>query len=1000
MKRVLSLILVLALVLGMVPAGFAADKTAGEQLKELGLVKGDQNGALNESADITRAEMMVVLARLLGKFDDASKFATPSLSTDVKGHWAANYIAFAEKEGWTAGKGAGVFAPNDKVTVQEAATFMMKALGYTVTDFGKVVEEATKLGVMKGITATTGNAPRSLVFSAALNTLNTTPKDGKEALGVKLGVMKATTPTTPVAGPLAVDTVTVKTAKSFEVKFKSAVADTAKVGFALMRDTTKATFTATWNADKTVATLTAPAKLADGNYTVTVNDIAVADKPVVLNTTKVVIEKEKVTKVTFDSKQVTRLSDGKGYVGFAVFNQYNEDITDSALGRGLSWTVSTSTPTPDVNYKSKMVTIAHNDGQATNNLASLSTVVLTARDTSTGFVSSATLEVSKTVGVVNAIKIEGIVNEKGEEVAFVYGSGKTYYLKYSVTDVNGKDVKDFSLLTQTNNGLKVLSVTASNNTNITMSEDRDPKNSSNLAYRINLTTAPTFDTPISFIANAAYSGVNATFTTTLKKAAALQTFKLFSPAETVSVNKSVEIPFEAFDQNGEAITKYSDISGNVTFSDNTAELVKQADGTAKLFVTHTATGTKYLTATVPNSTTGSFSQVSFEVKNTSLPAKLASLAIGRAVTSGSSYDIGRISTIDIRDQYDNKMNLRTALTSTYGTYKLFIESSNTAAVTVTDGSAPITYVNGNAYAYITGGATEGSATITYKLVNDLDGDSVIDAGELIDTATTVVYNIGLDKIVDLKMDADAETLYNVTASSKYYTSQGAVTALGSQMVSSVDIYGVSKSGMEVELRNSDVKSFTSSNSLFTASYDSTNEDYVVIADKAYSTGVHSATTTLTAMVETVNGIFTKSIEMKSSDDAPVAKDITVRGYSAHFSDMRNGNISKTNNVYTLKAAYLNGLANNSLFAYNNADGTSNTKGTFYFQATSQYPNYFAASTTVLDKIVVVKNAGTGTLTVNPTTGVITTAAAVAGDVYTVTVLSGSKTLTIVIKVTN
>lgn len=45
-----------ALVLGSVPAGFAATATAGETLKGYGLVAGDTNGNLNEDKTITRGD--------------------------------------------------------------------------------------------------------------------------------------------------------------------------------------------------------------------------------------------------------------------------------------------------------------------------------------------------------------------------------------------------------------------------------------------------------------------------------------------------------------------------------------------------------------------------------------------------------------------------------------------------------------------------------------------------------------------------------------------------------------------------------------------------------------------------------------------------------------------------------------------------------------------------------------------------------------------------------
>lgn len=134
MKRVLSLVLALVLVLGTMPMAFAdvtaTSMDAGQTLKTYGLVQGDENGNLNEEGMLTRAQMMVVLARLLGVEDEAKAYAIPSTSTDVEGHWAAHYIAYAEMKGWTSGVGNGMFAPEGKVTTQQVAKFMLTALGY------------------------------------------------------------------------------------------------------------------------------------------------------------------------------------------------------------------------------------------------------------------------------------------------------------------------------------------------------------------------------------------------------------------------------------------------------------------------------------------------------------------------------------------------------------------------------------------------------------------------------------------------------------------------------------------------------------------------------------------------------------------------------------------------------------------------------------------------------------------------------------------------------
>jgi len=201
MKRVLSLVLALVMVLGMIPMGFAADQTAGEILKGYNLLAGDENGNLNEDQYLNRAEMMVILARMNGKFEEAKSFALPSSYTDLEGFgWAVPYIAYAEMNEWTDGVAPGKFDPAGRVTLQMAAYFMVEALGYAdPADFSwaTAVEKATSLGLLAGVQANAGdNVLRGQLFKVMLQTLNTNVKDGSATLGVKLGVMK---PAVPVA---------------------------------------------------------------------------------------------------------------------------------------------------------------------------------------------------------------------------------------------------------------------------------------------------------------------------------------------------------------------------------------------------------------------------------------------------------------------------------------------------------------------------------------------------------------------------------------------------------------------------------------------------------------------------------------------------------------------------------------------------------------------------------------------------------------------------------
>jgi len=220
MKRVLSLVLALVLVLGMIPMGFAADQTAGEILKGMNLLAGDENGNLNEDQNLNRAEMMVIMARMMGKFEEAKSFALPSTFTDLAGFsWAVPYIAYAEMNEWTAGVGAGMFNPAGAVTAQEVAVFMLKALGYEAdVDFtwANAVEVATAKGLMAGVsTPATSSILRGDLFKVMYTTLNTNVKGEAVALGVKLGYMQPAV--------LAVSSVKALNSKEIEITFTKAL---------------------------------------------------------------------------------------------------------------------------------------------------------------------------------------------------------------------------------------------------------------------------------------------------------------------------------------------------------------------------------------------------------------------------------------------------------------------------------------------------------------------------------------------------------------------------------------------------------------------------------------------------------------------------------------------------------------------------------------------------------------------------------------------------------
>ena len=110
------------------------------------------------------------------------------------------------------------------------------------------------------------------------------------------------------------------------------------------------------------------------------------------------------------------------------------------------------------------------------------------------------------------------------------------------------------------------------------------------------------DTPIP-ITILTTSGKTSTLTVTLKKAAALSSFTLSAPSNTVASGDVVTLPFTAFDQNGNALTKYTDINGKVSLTASTGTItpIRNPDGTASIQYTApsvTSSTTAYIQSNV------------------------------------------------------------------------------------------------------------------------------------------------------------------------------------------------------------------------------------------------------------------------------------------------------------------------------------------------------------------------------------------------------------------
>ncbi len=152
MKRIVSLVLALSMVLGLFVTSFAAAElsdvvdtkyeAAVEALMELEVVTGYPNGTYKPEKEVNRAELAKMLVICMGLEEDAERaqgdniFTDESLKDGEAYAWARGYVNTAAAAGIIKGYPTGDFKPEKTVTYAEALTMMLRALGY-----GNVMEE-------------------------------------------------------------------------------------------------------------------------------------------------------------------------------------------------------------------------------------------------------------------------------------------------------------------------------------------------------------------------------------------------------------------------------------------------------------------------------------------------------------------------------------------------------------------------------------------------------------------------------------------------------------------------------------------------------------------------------------------------------------------------------------------------------------------------------------------------------------------------------------------
>ena len=162
MKKILSFILVISIVLSVLTIGVGAETSTpsttldrANALKDLGLFMGS-NAGFDLDRQPSRVEAIVMLIRVLGLESQALKSTYANPFKDVPS-WATKYVSFAYAKGYTSGISKTAFGSNLIVTPEQFVTFMLRALGYKEGSpdfwlkftFNTAIEKAESIGVVQ-----------------------------------------------------------------------------------------------------------------------------------------------------------------------------------------------------------------------------------------------------------------------------------------------------------------------------------------------------------------------------------------------------------------------------------------------------------------------------------------------------------------------------------------------------------------------------------------------------------------------------------------------------------------------------------------------------------------------------------------------------------------------------------------------------------------------------------------------------------------------------------
>ena len=163
MKKILSIILVCALMAST--AVFAQEEMdCAAELGKYSVIKGDPDGNMRLSDNLSRGEAVTLLVRLYGFVPEKTIAAPANEFSDMENHWACNAAMIAKSLRIIKADNGDAFCPDESIKSEEFIQMIIRLLGYEELADRRggnpigYLTVASQIGVTKGVPVATGQA--------------------------------------------------------------------------------------------------------------------------------------------------------------------------------------------------------------------------------------------------------------------------------------------------------------------------------------------------------------------------------------------------------------------------------------------------------------------------------------------------------------------------------------------------------------------------------------------------------------------------------------------------------------------------------------------------------------------------------------------------------------------------------------------------------------------------------------------------------------------------